>query len=184
MRKHDMIITGAAVFISFCAFFVSIYQTTVLKKQTDIMNEQKEAAVWPRLFTARNTGPNVLQFTLQNDGVGPALIKYIEVTMDGSPYASWSDMFYVLNDSCEARASISMINNRVIKAGESVILCSLMDEDFINSFYKKRPKIGIDIYYESVYGRLWRLHQVPSKKFAVPKLVDSYPVNSDREFMN
>ena len=179
-----MIITGAAVFISFCAFFVSIYQTSVLKMQTDIMNEQKEAAVWPRLFTARNTGSNLHQFTLQNDGVGPALIKYVEVTMDGTSYKRWGDMFYVLNDSCEARIAISMINNRVIKSGESVVLCNLIDNDLINIINTKRPKFDIDIYYESVYGRLWRLHQSSSSKFATPELVDRYPVNSEREFMN
>ena len=81
----ELILAGSAIFIGLCAFVVSIYQTRVLEEQATVMQEQKHASVWPRLLVARNTGPGQCTIFIRNEGVGPAQINYVEITVDGEP---------------------------------------------------------------------------------------------------
>ncbi|MCT4616031.1 MAG: hypothetical protein N4A49_14300 [Marinifilaceae bacterium] len=184
MKKQDLAITISAITISLCAFFVSIYQSRILNRQTEIMQEQKHAAVWPRLFIAKNTSNNIYQFTLQNDGVGPAIIKYVEVRLNGKIEKSWRAM---INKICphDLPVSISMINNRVVKPGETIFMCGIHGNEAVKEFIKSKNKnISIDIYYESIYGRIWRLYQESNKSFCVPVSVDSYPSDTGNSFQN
>jgi len=184
MNRLNSILTYSAIFISFCAFFVSIYQTQVLKIQTEIMQEQQHASVWPRLFLARNESPNNYEFSLKNDGVGPAIIKYVEMSIDGKSYKTWNDIFENISGEKKNHIYKSMINNRVIRAGEEVITCGTIDTVLVKKIYARQAKITIDIYYMSIYGRCWRLKQETGKGFTVPELVDDYPRTKEREFMN
>jgi len=184
MKRLNSILTYTAIFISFCAFFVSIYQTQALKTQTEIMQEQQHASVWPRLFISRNTGPNIHQIVLQNDGVGPAIIKSVEISLDGKTYKSWDDLFSAINGKKDNSISKSFVNNRVIKSGQQIIMCNLLDIELINKMNQLYPKITFDIYFTSVYGRCWRLKQETGKPFAVPEMVEDYPKNNEFEFMN
>ncbi|MRT93491.1 hypothetical protein [Ancylomarina sp. 16SWW S1-10-2] len=184
MKRLNTILTYTAIFISFCAFFVSIYQTQVLKKQTEIMQEQQQAAVWPRLFIARSTSSNIYQYQLKNDGVGPAIIKYVEISIDGKAYKTWDDIISSISGQKGNSLSRSMINNRVIRSCENVIMFSINDVELIKKIYKQKSKITIDIYYTSVYGKCWRLKQESGQPFAVPEIVDDYPRTKDSEFMN
>jgi len=184
MKRLNSILTYTAIFISFCAFFVSIYQTQALKLQTEIMQEQQHASVWPRLFAGRLTGPKTYNYNLQNDGVGPAIIKYVEISLDGKIYKTWEDILSSINGEKDYSIYKSIISNRVIRPGEQVTMCGLRDVELINKMHKLNPKVTIDIYFTSVYGRCWRLKQETGKPFAVPEMVEDYPKNNEFEFMN
>lgn len=140
MKRLNSILTYTAIFISFCAFFVSIYQTQVLKKQTEIMQEQQHAAVWPRLFAARASGDNTYQFIIKNDGVGPAIIKYVEISIDGKAYKNWEDIIGSISDQEECTTRKSMISNRVIRSGEKIIMCEIDDIELIKKCINNAPK--------------------------------------------
>ncbi len=65
------------------ALFVSAY-TAYMQRQ------QVRAAVWPILEFDTSNGP-MIRFTVDNKGVGPAIIRHVAVKVDGQPVRDWNE---------------------------------------------------------------------------------------------
>jgi hypothetical protein len=91
VRKLGWVEIGSAVavVISVAALFVSFYQARVAEKQA-------HASVWPYLsigYDIIDEGPRKgFTWTVENHGLGPALIQSVIITLDGKPYTNWSDL--------------------------------------------------------------------------------------------
>ncbi len=76
--RYDAVI---ATLVGVSALFVSSYTAHVQR-------EQVRAAVWPILQYDTSNGP-MIRLTLDNKGVGPAIIRHVSVTVDGQPVPNW-----------------------------------------------------------------------------------------------
>lgn len=80
----EAIAANFAVILSVCAIGVSIFEVNTNQ-------EKKHAQVWPRVysFTSTSSSDEIFSVNIDNRGVGPAIIKYIEVSVDNEYLNDW-----------------------------------------------------------------------------------------------
>ncbi len=154
MTLTEKIVTGAALFISCLALFVSIMQTK-------IMSQQKDASVWPYLQLSTNMMPTEFSVDLDNVGVGPAKIKEMHYELEGKRFGQIQELVrYILkkeNLTTEFRFSNLESGNRVLLQGDSRRIVGIADSTStsINSFRKYASTVKIYIKYCSIYDKCW-----------------------------
>ncbi|MEM1357542.1 MAG: hypothetical protein AAGF89_05055 [Bacteroidota bacterium] len=78
-----------AIVISLVGTGVSIIEARILREQQDLMMEEKAASVWPYVtesnLVRQDSNSLTIEFSLRNDGVGPALIGNVELLLDEAP---------------------------------------------------------------------------------------------------
>src|SRR5918996_447484 len=82
--EPDMLVALSAMVVGVCALVVSIVEVR-------IMRDEQRANAWPRVEALVNTGDNYV-IRLVNKGFGPALIKGLMVTVDGTPVRNWDQL--------------------------------------------------------------------------------------------
>ena len=171
--RPDVIIAVCALFISAIAAAASVYQTRVIGRQTEILNQQFGATTWPYLTFSASYAPGDLQLELRNDGLGPAILRDVSITRDGRevpPGASHSSLNTALLP--EIRASIAESNSHkphgsittsisslasgdVIPAGQKINLVHAQGAIVVRHFVSAQPHLGIRVCYCSLLGRCW-----------------------------
>jgi hypothetical protein len=76
----------SAIFVGVCALAVSLYTANLQKTQT-------RAQVYPHVSLGMNLEESKFAYLVANDGVGPAIVKQMRVTVDGSPLRTWKEVF-------------------------------------------------------------------------------------------
>ncbi len=151
--KPEMIMAMAAVVMSVCALVVSVVQVR-------IMREQQKAEVWPypEIGITDNEEGLVLSFT--NNGIGPALVKTVEITLDGEIKKRWPEVLTAILTEVP-NYSYSTIRDRVFPADKGVPFLLLPpgpDAQKVNDAWRSGAvRLGIMICYCSVYDDCWEL---------------------------
>lgn len=148
--RSEFILVGTALLVSLCTLGVYIYQAKVMK-------EQQHVAVWP--YMEWNTS-NVedYHFTAQNKGVGPALIRKVEMTVDGRRVANNQALIEaVLGPGAQLPHVNSSLEGRVLTPGEQVVALRIPDLKAGRDFETKLRShdFQMRITYCSVYGECW-----------------------------
>jgi hypothetical protein len=151
---------------SMLALTVSIFALAIGAWQTRLMQNQARASVWPHLeigYTYNsNSDENGFLWRIDNNGVGPARIETVTLTLDGKPMKSWPDVLKALGFNDGMRVSTTSL------AGE-VIPPSLNRETAIETLRinQREPALAIknavgrfhmDICFCSVYDDCWIAH--------------------------
>ncbi len=141
---------ATAFFVSICSLFIYVYQSK-------IMSEQQQVAVWPYLQWSTS---NVEGFAINaiNKGVGPAIVRKVQMTYHGKPVASNRALVdAVVGVESQMRWQNSTLEENVLSAGENLTLLSIRDAAEGKAFEAKlrEGKFTMDITYCSIYGRCW-----------------------------
>ncbi len=131
-RAHDLILPVAALFVSFLSIFIAWEHGKVMKELVHQNEKLVEAESLPYLdiYTSDLEQDNhtpAFRLTVQNQGVGPARIAEVAMTVRGQPAAD----FNTIVDHCCAPGLLQAANRgtkqyRGIRTGE-VILSTLRD---------------------------------------------------------
>lgn len=152
----ELIVAVMAVVIGVCTMFVYIYQAR-------IMSKQMHASVWPLVQTTLRIHPNEIVLSINNKGVGPALVKDAAILVDGVRYSdsqnNMDSMTFVLTGKKNLLSGYTNLRERVIAANEEVRYIEVSDTASIALFKKALEKhsLNIEISYCSVYGDCWTL---------------------------
>jgi hypothetical protein len=154
----------AALGISALALAVGAYQTR-------LMQTQARASVWPYVkigFAYSDRGDNKgFDIHVDNDGVGPALVRSVQVSLDGTPLPSWNDAFARIMTHGTAFAHLQGLSGAVIPPNtnrETTIRAIRIDDAGQSAkFYEARDRFKIDICYCSIYDDCWIAHWLTSK---------------------
>ncbi len=84
-------------FIAIGALVISVLTTVTLIYQTHVISDQYAATIWPYLSVKDQVESNEERLTLTNDGLGPALVRSAQLTVDGKNLASWNDYLRMLS---------------------------------------------------------------------------------------
>jgi len=159
MKTSDKILTFVAVFISCLALTVSIVQTRIMQKQS-------HASVWPRLSNGQGFGPDYFNYTVNNDGVGPAIIKDIYFTYKDTSFYLFHDLMRYFGEletqelGSRPKLSFSYSNifiGGVIKPGEQVEVYDSLDSLSTVLGKKYLLKTDIKVDYCSIYDQCWTM---------------------------
>lgn len=145
-----MLVGFAAILISVCAVAVGGYEAYLQRKHD-------RAQVWPHLELTLTSGPTGAELQVINAGIGPAVVRSVNVLVDGRPTAGWQDVFKSMLNHPPGRYSTSTIRERVLRAGEQVTLVAVPTAELPPDLPARLGRIGIEVCYASVYGDVWKL---------------------------
>jgi hypothetical protein len=149
--KPEMLIAVIAVFISLSTLVVYIYQSSIMK-------DQQKMSVWPYLIFGPSWGEDYLQLSLSNKGIGPALVKQVEIYHGAKKLNGVQEIMNIVPDSLQAPFSYSSLwSGAVIMAGENMKLFETNESGAIQFLLKEinSGRLKMSICYESVYGDSW-----------------------------
>ncbi|MCJ8271340.1 MAG: hypothetical protein MJK04_18320, partial [Psychrosphaera sp.] len=149
-----------------------------------VMEAQKQASVWPRVFLARNTGEGHFTVVVKNSGVGPALINYVEVRVDGKVIKDWDDAIEIIAPNRPIVKGQSILTNYVLLPGETIVPIILQDE-VANLFRLDTKRVRIKICYCSIYDNCWAIDEAAKRTagFATPYPVEVCKIDVERQFL-
>lgn len=134
------------------------------------MAEQQRVSVWPYVqwYMSNVHG---FKFVVKNSGVGPAIIKSLDITVDGKPVevGGLAQTIYVPPDGSYATSSVV---GMVLPANEQVPAFQIEDEvegkKFTEAYRSK--KLTVSLTYCSIYGDCWNWSDGKSKRVANQEL--------------
>jgi hypothetical protein len=150
-REPETFIAVAALIVSVSAVVVGIYEAN-LQRQHD------RAEVWPHLEITTFTAPNGASLSVENTGIGPAIVRSVVVTLDGKRTHNWNEVLTGLLDHPPAPFSNSTIAESAVRPGIRTTVLGLPLEDRPPDFWKAVGRVGISICYSSVFEEYWILH--------------------------
>lgn len=150
--------------IGISALFVSGYTAYVQRQQV-------RAAVWPILEYGTSNDPKI-RFTIDNKGVGPAIIRNVIVRVDGEPVHNWQAALQKLLGPGDYKFTQSSISGHTFSAGESLDVMVPHNFDgtplltdkgnpLWTGLNKERSRITMEICYSSTLGNCWILRSEP-----------------------
>lgn len=149
-KDPEMITALSAVMIGLVALVIGAYQAKVA-------SDQRAASVWPYLEISRySIQGEKFGFNIINKGVGPALIKQMDVFVGDEPQERWSNVFKTMLDKDIAIRSIySSTNKSVIAVQEKISMVDLQEPDVINLVQAIEDNIKIKVCYCSIFDDCW-----------------------------
>ena len=157
MKNADKLLAISAFIVSICALVVSIYQTQIL-------SQEKDASVWPYLRVEQSWGSNYYILSVNNKGVGPAIIQNMYYQYEDSTFQYINNLAeYIIRQEYSTDMSISYDYTNIepkgtaMIAGESKDILRFRDTPGINErMLKYLQKVDIFLDYSSIYNNCWR----------------------------
>ncbi|MEM8765367.1 MAG: hypothetical protein AAGD88_16220 [Bacteroidota bacterium] len=144
--------TLVALVISIIAMATSIYEANILKSQ-------QKSMVWPYMSIGTSYSNNGFSATAFNNGTGPAIVKSMEVSVDGKPVETMLDLVKVLMPKSNLGYDIlrqQKINHYVFRPGEELEIIGFAWTEETRELAKLiYQRVRIRIGYESVLGDSW-----------------------------
>jgi hypothetical protein len=165
--------------VAACALLMSTITAGAMVYQTRVLQDQFSATVWPYLSVSTTYGPTSLAMRVTNQGVGPALIRSAQVSLDGKPLAGWDNAFFstLFPPSSLRKGSIALRDSSIdpstaIRAGDQVTLLELhvSNGKWLQDAAAKH-RLALDFCYASINGKYWTLHYTPRKSSEEPVAV-------------
>jgi hypothetical protein len=183
-RREIQYETFIVTLIGISALFVSGYTAYVQRQQV-------RAAVWPILEYGTSNEPKI-RFTIDNKGVGPAIIRSVVVRVDGEPVRNWYGALQKLLGPGEYKFTQSTISGHTFSAGESMDVMVPHDPDggpltfeksgaLWTALNKERGRVAIEICYSSTLGNCWILRRDANSRSTTTE-VGTCPDNSSISF--
>lgn len=156
-------------FIAIAALLVSALTAGTLIYQTRVIGDQFSATIWPYLSLSTTYNLRGVTISVENDGVGPALVQSARLTLDGTFQPSWNAYLKKLaRDSKIAfsrrgGAQITMASigrSSTLPAGQSQTLLKLTLPAGVQIAKLVSHTTTIEICYCSLNGSCWTLHDV------------------------
>ncbi|HJT99442.1 MAG TPA: hypothetical protein VJ696_14085 [Rhodanobacteraceae bacterium] len=156
-----------ALAISFLALALGIYQARLMREQTTVMQTQARAGVWPYLaigYTLADEGEKQgYTWRIDNDGVGPARIETVALTLDGKPLRSWREVLHALYGDADVAATYSQIYGKVLPPNTNrettIEAIRILDPAQARTFHAAQSRFEMTICYCSVYDDCWIAHR-------------------------
>lgn len=153
-RRHrwDAIGVVIASLVGLLALLVSGYTAYIQRQQV-------RAQVWPYLTRGYveppGTGDSLYKLAIFNKGVGPAIVRSVEITVDGKPQVNWKGVFDTLGLS-SLKWGYSTLNGNVLSPGESLPTLVFDDDATLSRFRRAmQARARMHVCYCSTLGECW-----------------------------
>jgi hypothetical protein len=94
--RVDLVIAVCALLISSLASGASWWQARLLSDQTAVLRAQLSAQVWPYIELTEELDTDTVAIKLVNNGLGPAVLRSITVSVDGKRSASLTAVLHAI----------------------------------------------------------------------------------------
>jgi hypothetical protein len=145
--------------IAVCALLISSLATAASWWQSRVVAEQLSSQVWPYLTVSTTIDPSYVQIDIINDGLGPAIVRSVVLTIDGKPYPDPTHAVKALIVKRLGPIGAQMSDiapASVIRAGGDVRLVRVNAAWFVPVFAQNARRIDLRLCYCSLLGKCWR----------------------------
>ncbi|MEM6900938.1 MAG: hypothetical protein AAF583_14360 [Pseudomonadota bacterium] len=171
--------------------------------EADAVRKQQEASVWPHIQIDRSNftvdEDRATTITVRNRGIGPAKIRYADVTLDGDPVEWWTDLFRRLEPEVEKiyPKTDSYIGQTVLSPqqdAEILVLDTQIFDEYVLSeeqgiatrqelaaiidrlrIAMDDGRVNIELCYCSVFDECWRVSNVTRDPWRVDTCIANVP---------
>lgn len=157
-RWVDFTIAGSALTVSVISLVVAIGHGRTMEKMADANARLVKASSWPFMGAHMGVNENAIVLGVANEGVGPAKVRWVQVTYDGRPARSTLDLLARccgLTPNGHVDYAFSLLTNTVVRAGDSVDMITLKREPLNAQIYeplrRNALRVGFRICYCSVF---------------------------------
>ncbi|MFT3792665.1 MAG: hypothetical protein QM741_16715 [Rudaea sp.] len=145
-RDWDGVAAIIAAGVGLLALFVSAYTAY-------IQHQQVRAQVWPYLIVGNDDLNQSL--TVDNKGPGPAIVRSVQLRIDGKPQRDWNDALAALGLSTHYFVQTT-INQDVLSPGEHLQMLRIPDQEFWQRFHDgAMNRMAIDVCFCSTLNECW-----------------------------
>lgn len=147
----ELTVALVAVIISLSTLFVYLYQSNLMKTQ-------QKMSVWPHVTFGPSWSLDNLSINMINKGVGPAIIRSVDIQVDGERLGGIQDLMSRVPDSLRSDYYDSSIwPGQVLMSGESIQVFQNGNPETIRHLLSmfKEDQVRIRICYCSVYDDCW-----------------------------
>ena len=174
-REWDGVAAVIAALVGLLALCVSGYTAW-------LQREQVRAQVWPYLETGISGSKHEL--TLVNKGVGPALIRSVQIYVDGKPQHNWDAVYAALGLKFEHRPPYSTVNSIVLSAGERISQVVFRDTDDFNLYAAQATRVAMWLCYCSTMNECWMRDEREKDPARVFHGTDACPARGPTDFID
>jgi hypothetical protein len=174
-RDWDGAAAVIAAFVGLLALCVSGY-TAYLQKQ------QVRAQVWPYLEPGMSSSKR--EIMLFNKGVGPAIIRNVQMRVDGKPQRNWTEVFTALGITYDHHIPYSTINGVVIPGNDRIEQLAFPTPEDFNLYSRQVQRVNLKICYCSSLGDCWQYDDTIAVSNDQHPLVDRCPSHTDDDFLD
>ena len=147
-REPETFIAVAALVVSVTAVVVGIYEAA-LQRRHDV------AEVWPHLELSTWLNDTIATFRIDNTGLGPALVKSVEVRIDGKPQRNWGEALRTLYGHEPPPHSSATTVEHALRPGDQSVLVSIPVRGLSTDFWSWAGRMSVRVCYKSVFDQYW-----------------------------
>jgi hypothetical protein len=177
--RLDTLIAVCALLISSLASAASWWQARLLGEQTRVLQEQLGAQVWPYVGVSDTIDNATVAITMQNNGLGPAVVRSLTAAVDGRRQTSMIGVLHaVLGSHLIARAPhgehmrLAMNGGTagsVLRPGDSTEILSLTSKTYARPLMLGVNRVTLQICYCAIVpGQCWFVDSEASDPQPVP----------------
>ncbi|MEN3369609.1 MAG: hypothetical protein V7609_1752 [Verrucomicrobiota bacterium] len=148
----DRIMSVSAIVAAIAAVAVSAYEARINR-------EYQRISVWPRVQQANTFVPgDPYQRVVSNVGVGPALIRSVQISVDGVTRRTWGEVSKALiGKPLPGHIYSSLHAGAVVLPNKDITVLKIAPSPEAESFWEQTqtPRLSIRICYSSLFGECW-----------------------------
>jgi len=147
----DRIMSVSAIIAALAAVLVAAYEARINR-------EYQRLSVWPRIQQFDSFVPDQpYTRSVLNVGMGPALVRSVEIRVDGNVCRTWRNVSEaLLKHRIPNTISSSLHNGSVLVPNKEVTVLKIPVGDDARAFWEaSQDRLSIRICYSSLYGESW-----------------------------
>ncbi len=174
----------SVLLVSVSAVVVAFFQANIMKEQQEIMHKDFEASLWPHIDLGYNYNPQEhFEITVENNGVGPAIIEGISIKRGDEYLKTWNDIQELIVSDSVFRFGVSnsAIVETVLSAGEQRKIYAVYNDHAAQALFKVFDELEFTICYKSVYDSYWQHKRFFEGNRTVAKIEETDGCNISEE---
>jgi hypothetical protein len=181
-RENDRRVFRVDILIAVCALLMSTLATAASWWQSRVVATQLSSQVWPYVAITSTSGPGGLEVDVTNEGLGPAVIRSIQLMVDGKAYPTFLGAERAL---LGAHAPVphgvfaTVGQGSVIRIGGSVQLIKIASPALVRAILPQTNRIDLRVCYCSILGDCWTRSSLGSQD---PVRVNACPVDGPAHY--
>jgi hypothetical protein len=174
-REWDGVAAVIAAFVGLLALCVSGYTAYIQRQQV-------RAQVWPYLEPGLSGSKR--EVILFNKGVGPAIVRSVQIYVDGKPQRNWDRVYAALGLKLAQRPPYSTINNIVISPNDHIDQVVFQNVDDFNLYSKQVDRVEKRLCYCSTLNECWMHDEREKDPSRIYREVATCPAKSADDFID
>jgi hypothetical protein len=147
-REPETFIALAALIVSITAVVVGVYEAALQRKH-DV------AEVWPHLELSTWLSDTTATFRIGNTGLGPAIVNFVEVRVDGKAQRNWQEALRTLYGHEPPPHSYATTVGQALRPGDRMVLVDFPTAGLRQEFWSWVNRVSVRVCYKSVFDQYW-----------------------------